>query len=576
MGPLPARTERDPAPRSSTRAERVLSLSRPRSLSLSLSLSLALAVALALVGLAADHASPAEVPHLSGPILTLPRSAAMATAPSVAWENLSLHATGGPTPRCCSASAYDVVDQEWVLYGGANGCGNCNDTWVEANGTWTNITATAGPAPPGRSWATMAYDPVSEDLVLFGGLLASPNASVAFAAQDTWTFQGGRWTPQAPLQSPPGRWAAGMDFDPTLGAVVLFGGFSPSGGFLSDTWAYANGSWAPLFSSVSPPPRWAPALTFDYADQGLLLFGGLGENGSVLNDTWLMTGTQWAPVPPGVAPPAREKAVMAFDPSLDRVVLFGGDVCASPCLPSSVVQYFNDTWTFTDGYWQDLTGSAGGAPMARCCSSVAYDPYRAALLLTVGAGALGAEPVGTWALEAPPSGTLDLTVATAVPNPVLVGQPTTLVVGIAGTAGRPTYLLAQLPWPCLPEALPEAVCAPSDPGTYGLSMEVRDPSGGIVSVSIVLSVLPSEGNASAPVPSPLAADASSITFGAGVAILLVGAALFVRRPGRLLGASSKRGGGPRREGRAEGLTPERSAGSSPAGSPSGGTGGRAG
>ncbi len=566
MGPLPARPERSrdtgSAARTSGRAVRALSL--------------ALALALVLVGLAADHASPTAPPRAPGPIATLARLAAGATAASVAWENLSSNATGGPTPRCCSASAYDVVDQEWVLFGGADGCGSCNDTWVEANGTWTNITASAGPSPPGRSWATMAYDPVSEGLVLFGGLLAAPNASAALAAQDTWTFQGGRWTPQAPLQSPPGRWAAGMDFDPTLGAVVLFGGFSPSGGFLSDTWAYANGSWAPLFSSVSPPPRWAPALAFDYADQGLLMFGGLGENGSVLNDTWLMTGAQWALASSGIAPPAREKAMMSFDPSLDRVVLFGGDVCASPCGPTSTVQYLNDTWTFAGGHWQELTGTAGSAPSARCCSSLAYDPYRAALMLTVGAGALGADPVGTWGLEAPSSGALALTMVAAVPNPVAVGQATTLVVGIAGTAGRPTYLLAQLPWPCLPEALPEAVCAPSEPGTYGLSMEVRDPTGGIVAASIVLSVLPVEGNASAPVPSPLAAEDAGVAFGAGLVVLVVGAALFVRRPGRLLEVSSRRRGSGRGEGRAGGLTPERSAGSSPAGSSSGGTGGRPG
>lgn len=57
-----------------------------------------------------------------------------------------------------------------LMHGGSGGAGFLADTWLWANGGWTNVTALGGGvAPPGRSLGAMAA--FGDGALLFGGYL---------------------------------------------------------------------------------------------------------------------------------------------------------------------------------------------------------------------------------------------------------------------------------------------------------------------------------------------------------------------------------------------------------------------
>ena len=103
--------------------------------------------------------------------------------------------------------------------------------------TWTQASPTT--SPPARSTASMAYDPATGNMVLFGGYGSSGNLG------DTWTWNGVTWTQVSPTASPTARFGASMAFDPATGNMVLFGGVSGSGGILGDTWTWMTTVTAP-------------------------------------------------------------------------------------------------------------------------------------------------------------------------------------------------------------------------------------------------------------------------------------------------------------------------------------------
>ncbi|MGA3149423.1 MAG: kelch repeat-containing protein, partial [Acidimicrobiales bacterium] len=70
--------------------------------------------------------------------------------------------------------------------------------------TWTAQSPAASPSA--RYGATMAYDPATGNMVLFGG-----EGRSAFL-NDTWTWDGSTWTAQSPAASPPARYGASMAY----------------------------------------------------------------------------------------------------------------------------------------------------------------------------------------------------------------------------------------------------------------------------------------------------------------------------------------------------------------------------
>jgi N-acetylneuraminic acid mutarotase len=203
---------------------------------------------------------------------------------------------------------------------------------------WKQLTPSQ--SPPARRFATMAFDPGREQIILFGGY----NGHLL---NDTWAYdaKANTWINLAPSQSPPARAGAAMALDQTTGLIILFGGYS--GDHYQDTWGYdaKENKWLNLTStsrsSSNPSARAFASMAFDPLANLIILFGG--ENGRELRDTWGYDAKikTWSNLTPSAIPidypPARYGAAMVFDPGTNQLILVGG---------GNEEWSLNDTWSF--------------------------------------------------------------------------------------------------------------------------------------------------------------------------------------------------------------------------------------
>ena len=249
-------------------------------------------------------------------------------------------------------------------------------------GAYFGLRGTAGPGsgpgdgPPARAFAAAAYDAASHQVVLFGGIGAE-----GAALNDTWTWDGSRWTQQHPATSPPARAFAAMTYDPNAHDVVLVGGsavsYSPptvcSGSITAGGPNATPGvAHPPVACNASPP--------------------------SVFSDTWVWDGSTWRPA--GTAPTVLlgETPALGTDPTTGQVLLLGESrpVGMSPACPSPAPSFPPGTpipqvaipcmtspspavvaWAWSGRSWAALTaGSPPSAPgvIAGGFGALAADP----------------------------------------------------------------------------------------------------------------------------------------------------------------------------------------------------------
>jgi hypothetical protein len=256
------------------------------------------------------------------------------------WRPVAAGGAPAPVGRFAASMAYDSTHHATVLFAGqaqsANQCSNtvdqldvnhlCNDTWTFDGITWTK-SATGSARPPSyRSLASMAYDPASNQVLMFGGFADLGELS------DTWTFDGISWTQQKPAAAPQARDGAALVYDPALQRLVLFGGqgTAPDGSpeYFADTWTWDGATWTQLTPAVSPPGLYEPGATWDPDLGGILVAGGQSTHGSgvfnTVNGAWLFDGVTWTRQPVAVSPGERYFAPLAWDGGTHTAVIFGG------------------------------------------------------------------------------------------------------------------------------------------------------------------------------------------------------------------------------------------------------------
>lgn len=259
----------------------------------------------------------------------------------------------GPTSFGRMAT-YDWGRQRLVVFG-ADGT-----TWEVANGRFLPRD-NAGPQPSGRRRGVMVYDFARQHVLMFGG-----QDSTSAMRNDTWTWDGVRWTEHSNGPQPPVRLDAACTYDLVRERVVLYGGQQLFVGQLSDTWEHDGTQWIQRTPSTVPGPN-TPVMTYDFArnvttmithtgiasvpvrtwewdgvdwtlrstngptghgneamaNDGFrgrtVLFGGVGNEGFV--HEW--DGSSWIAIPVPNAP-ARVDATVAFDPLAGRTMIFGG------------------------------------------------------------------------------------------------------------------------------------------------------------------------------------------------------------------------------------------------------------
>jgi cysteine-rich repeat protein len=256
--------------------------------------------------------------------------------------------TYGPAGRMHGSMTYDEAREETVLFGGTDDCGTSsgsgsgsgslcdgsgtgsgsgsgsgavyyNDTTTLKDNAWHPKTLTT--RPPARADAAIAYDPISQTVLLFGG----QDATTVF--NDTWQWNGTSWLPLSPATQPPGMEGARMVYDRARALFVLYGGMAANAdaSTLGRVWTYDGVDWREVTPAVQPPPRRRAVFVYNPRRQRVLLFGGVLPNGQILDDTWEWDGSGWEQRHPVQSPTPRYDASAVYDAAHGHVLLFGGE-----------------------------------------------------------------------------------------------------------------------------------------------------------------------------------------------------------------------------------------------------------
>lgn len=234
-------------------------------------------------------------------------------APRAAASVITGSEVGAPPLMYFGASATDGTSL--FVYGGrgVDAAGNAISTWFTSlnaynptTNAWTTLSADGNPNGPSTTTRPgMAYDPVANRLVVFGGSDSINSVNL----DETWAFDlvTNTWTmlpnPSPGVTAPSARAGCKMAYDATSGGIILFGGQGPGGNTdrYNDTWLLAGTTWVPLTPATSPEPRDLFAMTARSAPYNdIIMLGGRGQGPAQdrLDDTWRWDGSNldWVPV----------------------------------------------------------------------------------------------------------------------------------------------------------------------------------------------------------------------------------------------------------------------------------------
>lgn len=161
-----------------------------------------------------------------------------------------------PAPsRQLAAMWFDPNLKKIVIYGGVGRLTSqdritrYDDMWTFDGNGWSQLKP-AGGTPGMRYGAQAAVDPRTNHAILFGGLrveeiAAVPPSTIPTQIQrysdDTWEWDGTKWTRLTTDGVPPARENGGLAFDPSLNVMVMYGGWG--GHYLSDMWTLTGTTW---------------------------------------------------------------------------------------------------------------------------------------------------------------------------------------------------------------------------------------------------------------------------------------------------------------------------------------------
>jgi hypothetical protein len=435
-----------------------------------------------------------------------------------------------PPERLAEVTGYDWHDGYFVLFGGTRpGWQPLNDLWSFQGGNWTNLTP---PAPSPRTGAAGVYDAADGYYMLFGG------GGSAGALSDTWSWVNGTWTQLATNQSPPAMSGASLTYDASDGYVLLVG---DTGGSTVVTWEFTDGGWTRITPAQSPPAgpagqslvydaadgyvvfldaaatitTWSyhggvwtnltsdsttsptyptNGLTYDAADGRVVLFGTqytIGNGAYATDDTWTFLNGMWTNVTASVGstPPARWFGGVTYDATRDYVLLFGGWGESSQAL-------LNDTWSYVGGHWTQLVSAV--APPAREYATLGYDPNPGVDLLFGGGidsslsstDCVASVCGDTWEWTGAGASSPVVAQFDANSNPVDINAETNFSVDVYGGAPPYTFSYSGLPPGCTSSNTSLLGCTPTQLGNFSVTVDVVDTVGNGTSAITTLSVVP--------------------------------------------------------------------------------------
>jgi hypothetical protein len=207
-----------------------------------------------------------------------------------------------PEPRRNHAMAYDPVRQRVLMFGGSKPEPS-RELWEldTASGTWRDLSgAAAGAAwPEARMGHSMALDPERRVFVLKGGgdtSWANPTA----ALDATWELTAGTasWSKRA-APSPEGPFGVPLAFVSGVGLLTVGPRTGAADGFELRRWDGTAGTWTPLVDL--PPATWMTPPYFGgfvgARNHAVLLWVPVGDTTVAGEDRLFYRLSQWGPTP---------------------------------------------------------------------------------------------------------------------------------------------------------------------------------------------------------------------------------------------------------------------------------------
>ena len=270
-------------------------------------------------------------------------------------------------------------------------CGTAASSPQSASGARTAIPSSSPTnqpnVPAARLGAGLAYDSKHGYLLMFGGANTDQSASpppgfirrsdsTNLVSNETWTWDGNRWTLLHPPSSPSARSFPAMAFDPSSHQVILVDGGAPnSDPGRSDMWTWDGATWTELHPAHLPPANSDKRVAIVDRDIGAVLIIATDyTSGPPHFVIWRWTGSDWNQTDPVGAPSRRFGYGFAYDPDQHQEVLAAGYL--------SPEQSVGETWLLKHGQWSQAPGSVGPTGYA----AAAYDEARHELVLMLAAG----------------------------------------------------------------------------------------------------------------------------------------------------------------------------------------------
>lgn len=264
--------------------------------------------------------------------------------------------TGGPpTARGQAGHVYHPTTQLTYYFGGNGPPSGApfSDTWSfnPATNAWTHITSATAPAEVA---VVLGYDPIGEQIIWFGGDDESTfiNSTASFDP----TQSSPDWNLLSPATNPGIRSGACLFNDPVTGDLMLYGGNTGTPTYYDDLWKWNGTNWVLVTSALTGTGRQRPVVQ-TYGSETLIFGGG---NSNVLNDTWLWNGTTCTQQHPATVPTARMWAQSGVT-SDGRVLMYGGCNRASTVNLSDCWTWDGTNWTQQTPTGSSIGGLSSGA-----------------------------------------------------------------------------------------------------------------------------------------------------------------------------------------------------------------------
>lgn len=237
-------------------------------------------------------------------------------------------------------------------------------------------------APGGRTEASLAYDELTGDVILFGGGQLDPAPHGALLPRITWAWNPAGWRARATSDAPSERSAPALVANPSDGSLLLFGGI----GAPPDTWRWDGVSWRRLSPPDHPQDGTFPAAVYDAAMRTVLLVttccATSPPSRPSLLQTWSWTGQDWKRLVTPHAPSLLRAPLIAYDEARREVVLLTQGSTGARQDVDQVTPESN-LWVFDGRDWRHER-TTPSPPFDPLLDRLGYDPLTRAVILFQG------------------------------------------------------------------------------------------------------------------------------------------------------------------------------------------------